>query len=246
MAKPTTRQELIDYCLRKLGQPVINVEVAPEQCDDRIDEALATYQEKHFDASEDVWVSYPLQQTDIDNGYITIPDDILAVTNVTSLSDIASHNDMFSFRYQLAMQEMSPWRSFDMTDYTMRVMNYEHVLDTINSAPGFEYTRHGRRLHVNHDLTSLGVGYPFVVKVTRVLDPDQFTSVWNDKWLKQYATALIKRQWGENTKKFGDMQMLGGTVMNGQQIFDEAMQELEALEETLQETYQEPTNFFVG
>lgn len=243
MAKPATRQDFIEYCLRKLGKPVININVATEQTEDRVDEALETYYEKHYDGTYQEWLSYPVTQEDIDNGYITLPEDIQSVTTIMDVNEIYAHTNMFSFQYQIAMETLSPWQPFDAVDYVMKVNNYNSISDLTSVVPTFNFIKHGNRLKINYDFP---VGYPLALQVVRVVDPAVFTGVWNDKWLKEYATALIKRQWGENTKKFEQIQLLGGVTISGQQLFDEALQEIEELERTLEETYMEPTDFVVG
>ena len=242
-----TREELKEYCLRKLGKPVININVDDTQLEDRIDEALETYTEKHYDATIEQWVSYKLTQTDIDNGYIPIPDDILVVLNIMPVHQLIAHNNMFSYQYQIAVNQLSPWQPFDQVDYFMKIMNYESVMDLTSVTPTFSFSRHQKRLYVNENLGNLGVDYPFGMRVQKIVDPEgSGNTVYNDKWLKEYTCALFKRQWGENMKKFSGVQMLGGVELNGQQLFDEAMEELQQLEETLQDTYMEPISFFVG
>ena len=242
----TTRNELKEYCLRKLGKPVININVDDTQVEDRIDEALETYQEKHYDATERDWIYYEITQADIDNGYVTVPENILVVMNVMPFHEIIAHNNMFSYQYQLALSQLSPWQPFDQLDYYMNVVNYESISNMTSVEPTINFSRHGRKLKVFAELEDIGVGYKLAMHVQRIIDPEEVPAVYNDKWLKEYSTALIKRQWGENMKKFNGVQMLGGVELNGQQIFDEALQEIEQLEETLNTTYMEPVGFIMG
>ena len=243
---PRSRYELIEYCLRRLGKPVINIEVANEQLEDRLDEALEVFTEKHYDATEQDWVAYSVTQEDIDNGYITIPEDILVITELLPFNQIASSNDMFSYKYQININELSPWQPFDQIDYFMKMTNLEQIKELTSTVPRFEFVRHGNKLKVFGDALNHGVGYTLGVQVYRAIDPDAYPKIYNDKWLKAYATALIKRQWGENTKKFGGVQLLGGVTINGEQIFQEALQDIERLETELQETYMEPIPFIMG
>lgn len=243
MAKPTTRQEFAEYCLRKLGKPVINIEVADEQVDDRIDEALETYVEKHYDATEDKWVFYELTQTDIDQGYIEVPDNFLSVTEVypaASVIGASGSGGMFSYQYQIITSELNPWQRFDSIDYFMKLNSIQEISDLIEVQPRFRHIRHKNQLKIYHDYR---VGCQLLLRVYEIIDPE---AVWNDKWLKAYATALIKLQWGNNVSKFSEIQLLGGVTINGEQLKQEAQQEIELLLTQLNEEYMEPTGFLFG
>lgn len=240
-----SRVELKEYCLRKLGKPVITINVDDTQVEDRVDEALETFQEKHYDATERDWVFYELTQIDLDNGYITIPDDILVIIDILPFNEAAS-GDMFSYQYQVALSTLSPWSKFDQVDYFMNMTNYESIVAMTSVTPTFEFSKHGRKLKVFDNLSKFGVGYRLCVHVQKLIDPEESVNVYNDKWLKEYTCSLIKRQWGENLKKMSGITLLGGVELNGQQIYDEAVQEIEQLEETLNDTYMLPINFDVG
>ena len=246
MAKPATREELKEYCLRRLGKPVIQINVDDTQLEDRIDEALEVYQEKHYDATERDWVYYEITQADIDNGYVTVPDDILVVISILPFNEIIAQGNMFSYQYQIALSELSPWHPFDQLDYFMKVTNYESISDMTSVTPTMNFSRHGKKLKIFSELGDLGVGYKLGMQVQRIIDPEQNVSVYNDKWLKEYTTAVFKRQWGENLSKFNEVQLLGGVTINGDRIMQEAMQEIERLNETLEATYSEPTGFIMG
>lgn len=242
----TSREELKQYCLRRLGQPVITINVDDTQLEDRIDEALEVYQEKHYDATERDWVYYELTANDFVNGYITLPDDILVVISILPFNEIIAQGNMFSYQYQIALSELSPWRPFNQLDYFMKVTNYESISDMTTVTPTMNFSRHGRKLKVFSELSDLGVGYKFGMQVQRIIDPEETVSVYNDKWLKEYTTALFKRQWGENLSKFNEVQLLGGVTINGDRIMQESLQEIERLHETLENTYMEPTGFIMG
>lgn len=247
--KPNNRQTFGEYCLRKLGKPVININVAPEQVLDRIDEALQVYSEKHFDATEKEWVAYRVTADDIIRGYITIPEDILVIDKLIGMDSVfqsyADDQD-FGYRYQLVMGSFSPFRSLDILSYYMNVTYINEINSLISVQPTFEYTRHKNKLTIAQNMKEFYAGNVVGFHVMRIIDPDENPYVWNDKWLKEYATALIKRQWGSNMKKHGEIQLLGGVTVNGQQIFDEAISEINELEQELQENYQEPVQFFMG
>lgn len=238
-----------EYCLRKLGKPVININVAPTQIEDRINEAIQVWHEKHFDATEKTWVAYRLTEQDVLNGYITMPNDIHIVDQLIPMSTIYKEygsDSLFSYRYQFMIQNISPFMPLDTLNYYMTMQNINEVNDLVNTTERFEFTKHKNKLVVYKGLENMKVDDLLCFHVYKKIDPNTDESAWEDKWLRQYATALIKRQWGENLKKHGEIQLLGGVTVNGQQIFDEAIQELEKLETELRETYEEPVSFFVG
>lgn len=249
MSKPNSRQSFGEYCLRSLGKPVININVAPEQVLDRIDEALQVYSEKHFDATEKEWIAYRLTSDDIIRGYITVPDDILVVNQLIPMDEVfqsyADDQD-FGYRYQLVMGSFSPFGSLDILSYYLNVSYINEINSLINVTPTFEYTRHKNKLTIAQNMKEFSANSVIGLHVFKIINPDENPYVWNDKWLKEYTVALIKRQWGLNMKKHGEIQLLGGVVVNGQQIYDESLIDIAALEEKLETTYQEPVSFFLG
>lgn len=237
-----TKTEFGQYCLRKLGSPVINIEIDEQQIDDRIDEALQVYAERHFDATEEQWVHYQVTQDDIDNGYITVPSDILSVVSVTPANVFAgfSSGGMFSYQYQIMAYELSPWQPFDSLDYYIKMLSVEETRQMVNVSSRFRWSRHESKVTLYKGLRA---GENLLLRVYRILDPD---AVWNDRWLKQYATALLKQQWGNNVGKFAEVTLLGGVTINGERLLAESAQELERLEEQLQNDLSEPTGFIFG
>lgn len=248
MAIPVDRASFKEYCLKSLGKPVIRVNVEDGQVEDRIDDAIQRYREHHYDAIHDTWVGYVVTQEDIDNGYITLPEDILTVIETMSLGQTSALNEngMFSYQYQVALQNLSPFQSLDMINYQMTMTNINEVTQLVNAAPRIWHTRHMNRLELYNGFENAGVDTIIGLRVYKAIDPDQHKAVYNDRWLKRYTTALIKRQWGSNMKKHGEVQLLGGVTVNGQQLFDEAITELEGLEEELKTEYSLPIGFFIG
>lgn len=249
MAKPQSRAELKEYCLRKLGKPVINIEVADEQLEDRIDDAIQKWQEAHYDASSEEWYMHEIIQADIDNNYIVLPEEFLVVLQVadTNSLTVGSGSDMFSYQYQVGMHELSYFRPFDQVDYFMKMQNFNQVNDMINSRPSFNFIRHANQLQLlQTPVNTLPLGSKIGIQVQRLLDISSTPNVFNDTWLKKYTTALFKLQWGNNTKKFQGVQLLGGVEINGQQMYDEVLQEIEQLELELEEKYTLPIDFIVG
>lgn len=249
MGDITTRADFAEYCLRKLGKPVIRINVSQSQVDDRIDDAIQAWNDKHYDGTEKSWIGYALTEQDILNGYITLPSDIMTVDQMIPMSTIYKEHgtdSLFSYRYQYMLQNLSPFQPLDMLNYYMTITNLQDVNDMINTTERFEFTKHKSKLMIYRGLETSKVGEVITFHVFKKINPEVTPDAWNDKWLKRYATALIKQNFGQNMKKHGEIQMLGGVSVNGQQIFDEATAEITDLEEDLRSTYEEPIDFFMG
>jgi len=245
---PNSRQTLINYCLRNLGAPVLEINVDEDQIEDRVDEALQFYREYHSDAIYHDFFKHEITQEDRDNQYIPIPDALINVVKVLPLSYDNSSVSMFDARYQMALNDMYNLGFAGSLSNYVHVQNYISTVDMmINGTPQVEFNRHMNRLYLNIDWEyRLQVGEYVVVEGYRILDPNEHTDVYNDMFLKRYLTALIKRQWGINLKKFEGMELPGGVTLNGQQMYDEATEEIERIEEEMQLKYEFPVNFFVG
>jgi hypothetical protein len=320
MANPSSRQGLIDYCLRRLGHPVIEINIDDDQIEDRIDEALQYYQEFHFDAVELVYLqeqvtastlrlqtlvgmslsvgetitgvtsgatcfvhalstantvkvkgvsgtfvagesfttSYSgqtgsLAATNVitlgnyDNRYFDMSDAVTGIVRVLPFSSRTRGIDLFDVRYQILMNDLYSLQSTDLIYYTQVKTQLQLINDLLVGQKPIRFNRHQNRLHVDMSWgTDVDVGDYMVVECYRILDPDTFTDVYGDEFLKRYATALLKQQWGVNLKKFEGVQLPGGVTLNGQQIFNEATDEIKELREELQLTYQLPIDFFTG
>jgi len=245
---PNSRQTLIDYCLRNLGAPVLEINVDQDQIEDRVDEALQFYREYHSDSIYHDFFKHEITQEDRDNEYIPIPDAIINVVKILPLSYDNSSVSMFDARYQMALNDMYNLGFAGSLSNYVHVQNYISTVDMmINGTPQVEFNRHMNRLYLNIDWEyRLQVGEYVVVEGYRVLDPNEHTDVYNDMFLKRYLTALLKRQWGINLKKFEGMELPGGVTLNGQQMYDEATEEIQQIEEEMQLKYSFPPNFFVG
>lgn len=249
--RPQSKEDLSVYCLRKLGSPVIKINIAKEQIDDRIDEALETFFEKHYDATEFGWFSYRLTKNDIESGYIQLPDDVLSVTQLlpsSSLNGYGSFGDKsFSPEYQMAFQSWGGYMPpLDQIGIFMSIQNFNQTNDMFRSEPTFGFSKHGTRLKPAQDMSTFREGDLFAAKMFKIIDPTINKDVWNDKWLKQFATALIKRQWAENMQKYSSVSLLNGDTLNAEVIYSQAQEEIARLETQLMEEYQEPVNFFIG
>lgn len=248
MAIPSSRQGLIDYCLRRLGHPVIEVNLDEDQIEDRIDEAFQFYREFHYDAVELVYLKQEITANVIADQYITLSDAVTGVVRVLPFSSKSTSGmDMFDVRYQILLNDLYSIQSTDLIYYQQIKTHLQLIQDLLVGQKPVRFNRHQNRLHLDLDWkTDVSVGEYIIVEAYRILDPDTFTDVYNDGFLKKYATALLKQQWGINLKKFEGVQLPGGVTLNGQKIYDEALEELEKLKEEVQNTYQLPVDFMTG
>lgn len=252
MAVISTRQGLIDYCLRRLGEPVIEINVDEDQVEDKVDDAIQLYQEFHHDATIRVYYEHQLTADDITNKYITIPDNILYVTKMFPVSStIVNSSNFFSFNYQFAMSDFHYLNSVNAGGlaYYEQVRQYMELIDMkINGLPLITFSRRQNRVYIWSDIEDglLDEGKYVALEVYQTVDPTQHTSVYNDMFIKDFTTALIKEQWGQNMSKFEGMQLPGGVTISGRQILEEAREDIERLRERMRLEQEVPPDFFVG
>lgn len=243
---PTTRASFKEYCLRRLGKPVIEINVSNEQADDRIDDAIKFFTDYHFDATEKVFYKYALTQTDFDNKYIAIPENILGVVNVFDPGQLTGVDNMFNIRYQIALNDLYTLTSVSLVPYYMTMQHLQFIEQILVGRFPIRYNRHMNRLYLDMDWQRFKVGNFIIAEAYQVVDPEAFTSFWGDRWLQKYATALIKRQWGENLTKFIGMTMPGGVQFNGQKILDDAVREIGEIEHEVINSYSLPVTDMIG
>lgn len=250
MAKPTTRQELIDYCLRRLGSPVLEINVDDDQIEDRVDDALSKYREFHSDATVRIFLKHEMTQTDIDNKWIPISADIPFVERVFPINPTYSNVNMFDIRYQMMLNSLGDFMQFaGGMAYYYQLEQYLDFLDMLLTGnPIVTFSRRQQRLYLHGNIEDgdIKAGDFLIMEAQQIIDGDTFTSIWDDMFLKDYTTALIKRQWGENMMKFEGMQLPGGVTLNGRQYYDDATADLERLEEKMRLEYESPVDFFMG
>jgi hypothetical protein len=246
MANPTSRAAFKEYCLRRLGKPVIEINVDEDQVDDRIDEALAYYWDYHFDGTEKIYYKYQITAEDAANKYITLPDNIIGAVNIFNIGDAMNVANIFNIRYQIALNDLYTLTNISLVPYFMAFQHIQLIEEILVGRKPIRYNRHRNQLFIDMDWSILPVGNYVIVEAYQVVDPDTYTDVWHDRWLAQYATALIKRQWGNNLKKFDGMQMPGGLTFNGQKIYDEAIEEINALEKEMITSYSLPVSDMIG
>lgn len=247
MPVPTTRDEFIDYCLRRLGAPVIQINVDSDQLDDRVDDALQRYRDYHHDATEKIYAQHQLTQTDVDNKYLIIDPLIIGISRIFPLSDAQQNINLFDLRYQLRLNELYDFTSTSYVTYEITMQHLRTLEMLFVGITPIRFNRHQNKLFIDWNWgTSIVIGEHVIMEGYRILDPDQYPNIWNDRWLKEYATALIQKQWGENLSKFSSIPLPGGAILDGDKIYNKADQKVKKLEDEMINSYSEQPMFLMG
>ncbi len=247
MAVPTTRAEFKERCLRNLGKPVIEINVDDDQLEDRIDEALAYYQDYHFDGTQKTYLKHAVTQTDIDNTYIEVTDsNIIGIIDLFDIGDATSTNNLFNIRYQIALNDLYDLSRYDLVPFYMNFQNIRFIEEILIGRQPLRYNRHVNRLSIDMDWEKLNVGDFVVAHVYAKVDPGTYPDIWSDRWLIRYTTSLFKESWGSNLSKFTGLQLPGGVQFNGQELFAQATQEKSTLEQEMISAYSLPVHDMTG
>ena len=279
MAKPSTRQGLIDYCLRKLGAPVLEINVDDDQIDDLVDDAIQYFNERHFDGVERMYLKYKVSQDDIDRGkangtngvgivttsatsnivgtattfnfyensnYIQVPDSVIGIEKVFKFDTSSISGGMFSIKYQLFLNDLYYFSSIDLLSYAMTKTYLEDIDFLLTTDKQIRYNKRQDRLYLDIDWGEQSKDTFFVIDCHRALDPESFTQVYNDSFVKKYLTALIKKQWGQNLIKFNGVKLPGGIELNGRQIYEDAQRDLEDIKQRMSSEYELPPLDLIG
>jgi len=281
MAKPASRQQLIDYCLRRLGAPVLEINVDDDQIDDLVDDALQYFQERHFDGVERMYLKYKISQSDLDRGrakdtngvgivtttatstsisgygtttssfyetsnFIQIPDSVIGIEKIFKFDTSSISGGMFSIKYQLFLNDLYYFNSVELLQYAMVKTYLEDIDFLLTTDKQIRYNKRQDRLYLDLDWGSQSLDTYLVIDCYRILDPDTYTNVYNDSFLKKYLTSLIKRQWGQNLIKFRGVKLPGGIELNGREIYEDAERELESIKQTMALEYELPPYDFIG
>ena len=241
MAIPTSRDQLKEHCLRRLGKPVVDINVDDEQVEDRVDEALLYYRDYHFDGTERVYLKQQVTAEDKTNGYFTLDNSIIGVTSVFDIGDAIQSSNLFNIRYQIHLNDLFDFSSTTYVPYVTAMRHVEQLEEIFVGKKPIRFNRHINRLHIDMDWDDdVKTGNFVIIDAYKITDPEVYSDVWADRWLLTYTTALIKRQWGENLKKFEGLQMPGGLTFNGQKIWEESTEEIRRLEEEMINSYSLP------
>ena len=264
--RPATKTELRDYALRRLGYPTIDINVATEQLDDLIEEAIDNYQEYQYDGSYKTFMN--IEVTDAiktaaqsstqqgstnwyeNNNYVSLPPNILSVNHVYTQIGASSivPGNMFNIKYQIFLNDIYAMTHGHILHYFM-TSQYLETLDWVTNSGRNRRVRFNEkqaRLYLDFDWETLQAGDRILVECLVRQDPLVYTDMFNDNWLKDYVEALFQQQWGRNLSKYDGIQMLGGVTLNGRQILEDASTFKKDLETTLRETYEIPPMDLVG
>lgn len=246
MAIPTNRADFKEYCLRRLGKPVIEVNVDDDQVEDRIDEALKYYWDYHFDGTEKIYYKHIVTSEDVTNQYITLPENIIGAVRIFNIGDLVTSASLFDVRYQIALNDLYQFYRQSMVPYYMNLMHIQFLEQLLVGMQPIRYNRHRNVLYVDMDWGRIDVGKYMIVEAYQIVDPSTYSDVWGDRWLAQYCTALIKRQWGVNLSKYSGIQLMGGISFDGKTLYREAVGEIEKLEAEMINSYSLPVSDMIG
>ena len=282
MAQPSTRQELIDYCKRKLGAPVLEINVADEQIEDLVDDAVQFFQERHFDGVYQTFYKYKITQNDIDRGrspisgnrvgivtttsvatipgvgsttfdfyensnYLQVPPNIIGISKIFHFDGTNTiTNNMFSVKYQLFLNDVYYWGATEILSYAMVKTYLEDLEFLLTTQKQIRFNKRQDRLYLDIDWGSVSPDQYLIIDCYSTLNPNDYSKVWNDSFLKMYLTSLIKRQWGQNMMKFTGVKLPGGVELNGRQMYEDAQKEIDLIMEKMSNTYELPPLDMIG
>ena len=285
MAQPSSRQGLIDYGLRQLGAPVLEINIDDDQIDDLLDDAVQVFNERHFDGVEEMFLKHEFTQDEIDRGkatsetdatttagivtttgtstaisgygtttssfvensnFIQVPDSVIGIEKIFKFDTSSISGGMFSIKYQLFLNDLYYFNSVELLQYSMVKSYLEDIDFLLTPERQIRFNKKQNRLYLDIDYNGLSEGDFIVIDCQRALDPNTFTKVYNDPFLKMYFTALLKRQWGQNLIKFRGVKLPGGLELNGREIYDDGQRELDAIKQKMQLEYELPPLDFIG
>ena len=288
MAQPTTRTEFKEYVLRKLGAPVLDINLASEQCEDLIDDALQFFYERHFDGVQQCYLKYQITDDDVLRGearppgapsgktqtgitpttvtqdmptkgstdfswyensnYIPIPNHVIGINKIFQYDNAQSISvsNMFSFKYQLFLNDIYYWGQTDLLSYSMTMSYLETMNFLLNTHKQIRFNQRQDRLYLDVDWSDIKAKDYIIIDCWRTVDPVDYPRVWNDSFLKPYATALFKKQWGQNLIKFQGVKLPGGIEFNGRQLYDDGQREIDEIISKMSQTYELPPLDLIG
>ena len=278
MAAPSTKAEFKDYCLRQLGAPVLEINVDDDQIDDRIDDALQYFRERHYDGSERMYLKHQFTEDDVTRfqtqnevqsttapdaagwenrkNFLEIPEHVFGISKVYGISSSFLRNSLFGMSNQYYLMDLFSYTSgtglafggVDMVNYYMVKQHFETIDMIINtgSLVSYRFNTRADRLYIDIDPDRIVKDQMLIIDCERALDPNTYSQVWDDFFLKKYATALLKRQWGQNLIKFNGVQLPGGVSINGMQIYKEGQEEIDELMEKSISTFELPPLDMIG
>lgn len=246
MSIPSTRAQFRDFVLRKLGHEVITINVSSNQIDDRIDEAVNFWQQWCSQGTERQFYKYQVTQQDIQNGYITLPENIIGAIGIFNGGSIEGSAYIFSIRYQIALNDLYTLTSVSMVPYYMAFSQITMLEELLVGQKAIRYNPITNRIYIDMDWDWIVVGQWLIFDCYEVIDPDEYTAMWGNLQLQNLAYAYLLRQWGMNLSKFANIPMVGGVQFNAQQIINEGQAAVEAAENDIKNNFQTPVMPQVG
>ena len=244
--QPASRNEFREYCLRKLGKPVIDINVSEDQVEDRIDEALSYWSDYHFDGTEKMYIRRQLSQEDKDNGWVPVPENAIGVVNVFPIQGNLTGSGIFSAQYQFVLNNLHDFVNYDLINYYMSFQHLSFMQEILTGKQPIRYNRHMNKLYIDMNRDKINVGDFIIYECYQVVDPNVYQDVWKDRWLQNYATAKIKYQWGTNLTKFVGLNLPGNVQFNGEMILKDAEEEIRRMEEEMISSYSLPVADMIG
>lgn len=271
MSQPASRQELLDYCLRKLGYPVLEINVDDDQLNDRLDDALQYFHERHFDGIERTFLKHKLTSSELSlirntpayttgnsnsgittsiieeaQNFIPLPDTIIGVNGVFKTDATTISGGMFNIKYQIFLNDLYYYGALDLLNYAMTKQYLEDISRIMTPDVQLRFNKKQHRLYLDIDWGIISDDTYIIIDCYRIVDPSDFPKVYNDYWLKKYLTASIKKQWGQNLTKFNGVQLPGGITLNGEKLYSDAEKEIEEVERQLRDEYELPPLGLIG
>ena len=278
MAVPTSRGQLINFGLRKLGYPVLEINLDTDQIHDALDDTLQLYQERHYNGIERMFLKYKITQDDIDRGkadgttgvgivtttgiqtsnvtvtrnfyensnFLAVPDHVIGVNRIFKFDTSSISGGMFSIKYQLFLNDLYFFNSINLLQYSMTKTYLEDIDHLLTTEKQIRFNQRQDRLYLDIDWGAQQEGDFLVIDCFRALDPEEYKQVYNDPFVKRYFVALMKKQWGMNLIKFRGTKLPGGIELNGREIYDDGVRELEELRSRMMMDYETPPLDFIG
>ena len=240
MALPVTRDEFGDFCLRRLGEGVIDINVSNTHVEDCIDFGLSFYADYHFDGSEQVYITHELTANNITDKSIPISNTIIGITDIFDIGSSFSTNNMFNIRYQYALNDLFNFTNFDLANYSMTREYINLLEEVLVGMKPIRFNRHTNILHIDMNWNLVVPGQFIIAKGYASVDPTTYVDVWKDRWLIDYVSTLIEEVWGRGLSKYEGVQLPGGITLNGQQILDRAQGRRQQLEDEVINKYSLP------
>ena len=278
MAVPTSRGQLINFGLRKLGYPVLEINLDTDQIHDALDDTIQLYQQRHYDGIERMFLKYKITQEDIDRGtakgtdgvgivtttgiqtsnvtvtsnfyetsnFLAVPEHVIGVHRIFKFDSSSISGGMFSIKYQLFLNDLYYFNSVNLLQYAMTKTYLEDIDHLLTTEKQIRFNQRQDRLYLDIDWGAETVGNFIVIDCLRALDPEEYKQVYNDPFVKRYFVALMKKQWGMNLIKFRGTKLPGGIELNGREIYDDGVRELEELRSRMTQDYEMPPLDFIG